>query len=422
MITIQARFVVPINGPVIENGAVVIRGDRIADVCPVREAPTENRVDYGDAVILPGFVNAHTHLELTHLAGRVPPSTNFTDWLSRLMDAARDQPPNCENVQSAVRDGIAQSLRAGVTTVGDISRFPDWTRPVLASSPLSSVSFGEVVAIGTRRELLEERLSAALDQRYATDRLDIGVSPHAPYTVEPVGLKECALRARRENAPICIHVAETSEEEQFTLNGSGAFADYLKSLDTWDDSIPISGVRPIELLAGVGLLTRRTLLAHANYVSDRDIEAIAASGASVAFCPRTHHAFGHKPHRFREMLAAGINVCIGTDSLASNPSLSILDELRSLHRTHPDVPVETVLAMGTLNGNVALGRSGATGSLRAGSIADLAVIGLDGGAKTAWTEVLTGESTPLAVWVGGYRVDVLTGNESAGGDNQARTR
>ena len=147
---------------------------------------------------------------------------------------------------------------------------------------------------------------------------------------------------------------------------------------------------------------KRTVIAHANYVTDGDIGVIAHTGASVAYCPRTHRAFGHPPHRFRDMLAAGINVCLGTDSLVSNPSLSILDELRFLRREHLDVSPDEILAMGTLRGARALGFAKTAGSIIAGKSADLAVIPLDPTTREhGWESMFEATRPPIAVYIAG---------------------
>lgn len=373
---LKARYVLPVDGPVIEDGCVVVAGDRIAAIGPARDVHKPPVTDYGDALICPGFINAHTHLELTSLAGRVPPTSDFIDWLRRLVAVRRAESITQEQVQQAVRTGIAQSVRAGVTAIGDITSRPAWTREVLARSPLGGVSFGEIIAIGNRRHLLAERLDAAAAWDIGSGRMRAGISPHAPYTLEPDGLRRCAERARSLNSPLCIHLAECADELLFTQSGEGPFAEYLSKLGGRDHSVPASGCRPIELAHRSGLLGPRTIAAHANYVTDADIDQLAAGGTHVAFCPRTHDAFGHPPHRFRDMLLCGVNVCIGTDSLASNPSLCVLDELRFLHRQYPDFPPEELLRMGTIRSARALGLAEQTGSLTVGKQADLVVIPL----------------------------------------------
>ncbi|MEK7756890.1 MAG: amidohydrolase family protein, partial [Planctomycetota bacterium] len=288
-----------------------------------------------------------------------------------------------------------------VTTIGDITRRPAWSRESLAASPIRAVSFGEVIAMGRLRTQLNERLEAAASVEHQNDRLRIGISPHAPYTVEPDGLRACAERARRMNAPLCIHLAETAEEATFTRSCSGRFKEFLQEMGIWDEDIPLADCSPVELCRAIGVLGRRTVIAHGNYISDGDIKMIAESGSSVAYCPRTHHAFGNPPHRFREMLRAGINVCIGTDSLASNPSLSILDELRFLHQRHPEVAAQDLMAMGTIRGAAALGYGDEVGSLTVGKAADLVVIPLEAGAE--WESMLESTRTPVAIYIDGVR-------------------
>ncbi len=402
MMLLKSRYVAPVNQPVIDNGAVLIQDGCIAAVGSARELDAVQVVDYGDAVICPGFVNAHTHLELSLLAGKVVPTRDFVDWLRRLLAALEASPETPEHVQRAVRLGVAQSIRSGVTTAGDITRWPEWTREALAGSPVRAVSFGEVIAIGTGRDKLDRRLAAAASPTHQALRLRIGISPHSPYTVEPGAMRACADRARKIGAPTCIHLAETADEEPFTRWRQGPLVDHLRNLGVWDDAIPVAGCGPVDLALTTGLLNQNSLVAHANYVTDNDIDRLATSGTTVAFCPRTHHAFGHPPHRFRDMLAVGINVCVGTDSLASNPSLSVLDELRFLHREYPSVAAAVLLALGTLHGAGALGFEDVVGSLTVGKSADIAVVPLSGTHQAQrWDRIFDSTEQPLAVYVSG---------------------
>ena len=402
-LTIRARYLASPGGPVIENAAVTVRDGRLLHVGPF-SAAGGGVVDYEDAVLLPGFVNAHTHLELTGLAGRIPPGRSLADWLGRLVGELRGGLAGPEAMRNAVQPGIRMSLAAGVTTVGDISASPAVTRPILAASELAAVSFGEVIAIGRRRRMLDERLAAALG--FASPRPDfvVGLSPHAPYTVEPAAMRHCAAAARAHRMPLCVHAAESTEEAEFTRHAAGPLADHLRALGLWDEGITPTGMGPIELIDAAGLLTPATVIAHANYASGADIGRLASSGASVAYCPRTHAAFGHQPHSFRALRAAGVNVCIGTDSLASNPDLSILGELRFLRARHPDVDAMTLLEMGTHCGAKALGLDGQVGRLAPGLRADIVVLPLEGGRKPRWDGVFESDSTPRAVCVAGRRL------------------
>ena len=421
-IVLRARWIVPVEGLPIENGGVAIQDGGIVAVLAARDFVATQVEDLGDVVLLPGFVNAHTHLELSRLAGLVHAETGFIPWLEQLTSTLRADPDH--DIEASVRAGLRECVVSGVTALADVTRRPEVVRRLLAEGPLRALSFGEVIAIGRLRGELASRLDAAADVHgldYAggsgpTDAsglLQIGISPHSPYTVEPAGLRACAARAGATGVPLCVHLAETADEETFTAGGApgegaapdrGSLQEYLERLGVWDDAVPCPGQRPVELAAECGLLRDDTILAHANFVSDEDIEIIARSGAHVAYCPRTHRAFGHPSHRFREMLRARINVCVGTDSLASNPSLSVLDELRFLQREFPHLPPQTLLEMGTLNGARALGWEARIGSLRRGKDADVVAVPYDtSGPTDPLANVLTSALSPAATYVRGIR-------------------
>lgn len=392
---LRARHIVPSSSPAIESAAIEIVGGRVRAAGPVREVAGPPEIDYGDAVILPAFVNAHTHLELSDLAGRVPPDCDFMGWLRRLMTHLAT-PPARDALEASVRRGVGESLSHGVLTIADITRYPHWTRGVLAASPLRSVSFGEVIAIGARRKFLSERLDSAARSDVVAETLRIGVSPHAPYTVEPEALRACAARARQSGLPLTVHLLESPDELEFCRSSAGPLAEYLREIGVWDDHIPASGCTPVELMDRTGILGPSTLLAHVNYATGDDMARIASSGASVVYCPRTHAAFGHAPHPFRQMLAAGINVCVGTDSLASNPSLSILDELRFLRRRDPTFSTDELLRMGTTRGAIALGWSDRTPFPRTGAEASFVVVPLAG--RSRWDSIFDNDLPPIAVY------------------------
>ncbi|MHC4063992.1 MAG: amidohydrolase family protein [Planctomycetota bacterium] len=402
---LRARHVLAADGQAIENGAVRAEGGRIVEVGPagsIEGSPTD---DLGNSLLLPGLINAHTHLELTHLAGRVPPRGDFVDWINRLVQAMRADGEDPDTVRAAVRKGRDLSLQAGVTTVGDIARLSRLTRPILASGPLRVLSFGEVIAIGKLRSRLAERLEAAADTSARGEFLEVGVSPHAPYTVEPQGLAACVDWAVACGLRLCMHLAETAEEALFTTNLAGPVRDYLEQHGAMDRHVPCPGLPPVEYVASAGLLGPDTLLAHANYVNDQDIRRIAASGAHVVYCPRTHAAFNHPPHPFERMLACGVNVCVGTDSLASNPSLSVLEELRFLRSKHPDLPASLLIEMGTIRAARALGMEGTVGSVLPGTFADLTVIPLDPtGPSDPLENILASTSSPGRTYVAGSSV------------------
>jgi len=413
----------------VENGAVRFEGGVIVEIDPAPRIGSggEGAENLGDCLLLPGLVNAHTHLELSHLAGRLQPGSRrvglgslhrdtnppgdpsraFVDWLDRLLTTLRADGGDPRIVEEAAHRGRKLSLAAGVTTVGDITRWPGLTRPVLADGPLRVLSFGEVIAIGRLRGRLDERLSAAVDDSDGSEFLETGVSPHAPYTLEPEGLRTCVRRAATAGQRLCIHLAETPAEAEFTTRLAGPLREYLARHGTWDEQVPSPGMRPIEYADSVGLLSPAAILAHVNYVEDDEIALLAERGVHVAYCPRTHAAFGHEPHAFLRMLERGVNVCVGTDSLASNPSLSVLEELRFLRRNHPQVAPELWFEMGTIRAAQALGMDRAdsrgVGAIAPGRRADLTVIPLEGRGHPL-ENVLESEAVPMRTYVAGRLV------------------
>jgi cytosine/adenosine deaminase-related metal-dependent hydrolase len=225
------------------------------------------------------------------------------------------------------------------------------------------------------------------------------------YTVAPVILAECAVRTRTRGASLCVHAAETRAEEEYARGRLGPIQDFLRDLQLDDDSAHAFGMTPIEHLAQLEVLGPGTLLAHGNYLSPSDIQCLSRAGTSVAYCPRTHHAFGHDRHPVRELIEAGVNVCLGTDSLASNPTLSVLEEMRFIHQHRPEVGAGQVFKMATGNGAAALGWLDETGTIEAGKRADFVVLPVElDGPDDPLINVLGGQAGPSCVVLAGEMV------------------
>lgn len=370
---LRSRWVAPMSSTqptLIEDGVVCVDKGQILDVGPRSQHRGKTDLDLGDCVVLPGLINAHVHLELSN-STQGPPPTSFGDWLWRIIERRIQLGNELErDIEQATRLGAEESLRFGVTCVGDISRECAITRRVLRETPLRVVSFGEVQAMAMRRGLLEERLESALDSRDATDRLCIGLSPHAPFTVEPQAYCRVVKEARARSLRICTHLAETLEEREFLAFGTGPLRELWNKLGSWDDRVPLVPTGPFGLARDCGLLDIPALLAHVNYASDDELSMLAGSQASVVFCPRTHAYFRHSPHRWREMMAKGINVCVGTDGKGSSPDLNVVDDLRLLHKQAPEVPAEALWSLVTMNAAKAL-RVPGVGAIEPGNAADV---------------------------------------------------
>ena len=401
---LSAAWVAPMSAPIIRDGAVVHAGGRIIAVDEAtrlrRDFPHATLEELGDVTLLPGLVNAHTHLELSDCTCGNPPLAGFAGWLGSMLARTRlAQTDVDEKVRRATPIGVQQCLRFGVTTIGDISRQVVVTRPLLRDSPLRVVSYGEIQAMAQRRNLLEERLKLALDAAHETDRLRIGLSPHAPYSVEPFGYARCLTLARERALPLATHLAETPFEALFLRDHSGPLRDEVwdKWL-TWDDQVPTFEGGPIRFAHALGLLDYPTLLAHVNYLDDDELAILSRGRASVVYCPRTHAFFNHPPHPWRDMLAAGINVALGTDSCASSPDLNLVDDLRLVHRIAPDVEPQDLWQLVTTRAARAIMQNDA-GRVTSGAAADFVAFVTT--SDDPLREILESNCIPSRVWIAG---------------------
>ncbi len=391
------------GAPPVRDGAVVFQGRRILAVGPARELvpryPDADVRDFGDAALLPGLVNAHVHLELSDLTTDMFDGKDFIAWLGAVVRRTSEgsESPAAQAAR-AVELGIAESLRYGVTTVGDISRFSAESRRILASAPLDAVSFGEVVAMGERRVLLEERLAAAIDRSNEVEHLRIGISPHAPYSIEAEGYLRCVQTARALRMPITTHLAESTYEDEFLASHSGPFRALWDRIGGWDDRVPRFEGGPIRFAKTIGLLGLPALLAHVNYADDAELDILAGGSASVVYCPRTHAYFGHPPHPWRRMLESGINVVVGTDSRASSPDLNLVEDLRLLHIIAPDVESMLLWEMATTRAARALGCDDRVGRLAPGMAAKIVVFPTSG--DDPLRSILESSVLPIAVFSG----------------------
>lgn len=322
-------------------------------------------------VLIPGLVNAHAHLDLTNL-GPLPydPIGGFTGWIEHIRQG---RPGSDEDIAAAVRRGVDLAIQGGTAAVGDIAGAPrgqptlaPWR--VLRDSGLAGVSFVEFFAIGRGEESGIGRVASLLEH-FAEDgsaHMLVGLSPHAPATVSRRAFAWAVALAESMGLRLTTHLAETVEEREFVGQGTGPLRGLLERVGIWSDEILKDlghGQTPVGYFVEM-LRSRGVLLAHVNDLDDEGLAALAGTGASVAYCPRASTYFGAQqrlgPHRYRDMLAAGINVCLGTDSIVNLPpdttrkGISVLDEMRLLFRRDGTDPV-ILLRMATVGGARALG-------------------------------------------------------------------
>jgi 5-methylthioadenosine/S-adenosylhomocysteine deaminase len=365
----------------IVNGAIVIIRDRIAAVGPsdriIKHYPKHRLYRLENAVLMPGLVNLHTHLELPPLRDAVR-APAFPDWVLNLVRAKKDLTAN--DYASAAAQNIKTLIRSGTTTVGEICTH-GLSPELLKQSGLRAVIFHEMISMGpsslvSRPSSFVPRPSS-LAARSSSGLVRAGISPHAPYTVSKAVLIRIGEISRKKNLRLAMHVAESRDEIRL-LQGKKSGFEKLYRAAGWDPAWAPSADSPVQYLHGLGLLSRNFLAVHAVQVTDRDIRLIRKTRTSVAHCPRSNRETGVGKMSLRKFLDAGIIVGLGTDSLASSPSLNMWDEMRYAYRVHrrDGVSALTVFTLATTGGASALGMGKETGSLEPGRRADVIAVRL----------------------------------------------
>lgn len=378
-----AGLVVPGGAPPIESGALLVQGDRIL-ACGRRLdmeslAAGAEHVDFADAIIVPLLVNAHTHLELTDFprwAAEADCSlehAGFVDWIIALIGVKSGL--GSHHFQTSLRNGIDQSIRAGTGVVGDILAHHG-SRNVYRGTPLAGTLFLET--LGQKAEIIA-RLKGELDkalQDASVGAVDLGLSPHSPYTISASYLKQIYARCQNEGLRCTTHIAESPEEAEFLRRGKGAIASTFYPHVGWEGHIPAtSGLSPVDYLAAHGGLFTANLLVHGVQLTKREIRTIADAGMSLVLCPRSNACLKVGKAPVAALLDAGVQLALGTDSLASCDSLSIWDEMSFAHSWFDgQVDAPTLFHMATLGGARALGLERTHGTLSPGKTAGFQVL------------------------------------------------
>jgi aminodeoxyfutalosine deaminase len=372
---LAARWVLPVARPAIECGAVLLdRDGRIEAVGPDALVPHPADVAgeaFPDGILVPGLVNTHTHLELTGFDFGAPPEPDFRSWIARVR--AVKETRSTEAFLAAVRVGVLDCWAAGVTTVADTGDSGSVIQ-VLAELGGSGIAYQEV--FGPHPAQVDESLAGLRSRvdalgRFAVGRVRLGVSPHAPYTVSGPLYSAVASWAETEKLPLAVHLAESPAESELLRQGTGPFA------AAWRErGIPVpagQGSTPVEWLERHGVLGERTLCIHVVQADDADLARLARRGSAVAHCPLSNSAHGHGAAPLAALLAHGLRVGVGTDSVLSVGALDLLAEARAARRL-ASLDADGALALATLDGARALGMDGAIGSLEPGKWGDCVVL------------------------------------------------
>jgi len=377
----------------LRDGAIVAAGAPSA-IPPPHDAIA---IERDDLLVMPALVNAHCHLDLSHL-GPAPFRGDFTEWIDEVRTTrATDD----DAIAAATRRGVAFARAGGTALVGDIagagSSVPT---AILRAEGLSGVSYLEVFGLGRGQGRAIEALRRVAEEAPAdADGVRQGLQPHAPYSCGPEVYRAAAALGR----PLATHLAESPEEERFTRHGTGPLAEMLGRLGVWDGSIDAPGGHPVDAVLE-WLDGQPCVAAHGNYLEPAHVARLAAAGVSIAYCPRASAYFGHPrdgaaPHAYRALLAAGVNVVLGTDSLAcldTADRISVLDEIRFLHR-RDGADARLLLRMATTSGARALGFDSASFDFRPGTSAGVIAVSVDRGAADPLVAALASDSAPA--WV-----------------------
>jgi cytosine/adenosine deaminase-related metal-dependent hydrolase len=390
------------EGEPIENGAVVVSGSEIQAVDRFDRIKSEHGgevVDLGDQVLLPGLINIHCHLDYTNLRGAIPPQPSFTDWI-RALNSRKAQMSEADYL-SSIEAGFAEAQNFGTTSLVNLEAVPTLLSRV-PPSPLRAWSCAELIDV--RQKVSVQEIADELKQVQSAGRLGgIGLAPHAPYTASAGLYSDAAKICRAEKILFTTHVAESGEEMEMFRDARGPLFDFVKGIGRPMNDC--GGTTPVSVLLRSRAIDERSIIAHLNELTDSDFDLLARGPRfQIAHCPRSHSFFGHAPFALKKLRSLGFNISLGTDSLASNSSLSLFAEMRELLRKESLLSPRAVIAMVTVNAALALGESKSIGRITPGLRADLIAIPLPKETKGTFEDIVAYEGNMGWSMVNGIRV------------------
>ena len=380
---IRGRTVTTMHGASIDNGAVAVAGNRIVDVGrfdDIKSRNTGDIVDLGEQALFPGLINAHCHLDYTCLRGKISRQKSFTDWIRAINAEKADLSP--EDFLASINDGFKEAKKFGTTTIANLTAFPELISQV--QPPIRTCWFVELIDIRAPIDLECADMSALLKRRHVAALQNPGLAPHALFTASKDLFRRCEEVAQQEHTLLTTHLAESREEMEMFRDASGPLYEFIKSIGRPMDDC--GSETPLEFLLGALPSTSlRTgsdrpipqwIIAHLNELTETDFDLLERSNSKfhVVHCPGSHNYFGHSRFAFERLRSFGFNICLGTDSLASNESLSLFAEMRAFQKKFPSVSPEEILQMVTVNPSRALRQENALGQIRPGYRADLIAI------------------------------------------------
>lgn len=383
----RAAWVIPVDLPPIHDGAVAVRGDTIIDVGAYGDLRAEMpsgtvTVDHGDSALMPAVVNAHTHLELTGMEGRIPlPQPGFPAWVEEVFRQRASS--DTRTLLEGAGKGLGLLASAGTCLCGDITNSTatlndERTQPPKRQAFLELIGFD----CGALSVALQRAVSG-VDTAGVLEGEGVSLAAHATYSTSAAVIQQAKEWCRSRDRVFSIHVAEHEEEIEFLLTGSGYCRQLLKTLGRWVEGWSPPAKSPAAYLDSLGALDKRTLFVHAVHMTESDWETVARRGCAVCFCPRSNHYLGTGKADIESAIASGIPVALGTDSLASNVDLNLFAEAAFCLDQYPRLHPDAVLSIMTLGGARALGRQNLLGSLAAGKAAAMIAIPAEAGVHAA---------------------------------------
>ena len=386
---IRARVVVTMDGPPIENGAVAISEDRIIDVgtfADVEKHSPGEVLDLGEYALLPGLINAHCHLDYTCLRGKIPRSDSFTKWIGAIN--AEKAKLAADDYIKSINAGFVEARSYGTTTIANLVAFPELVAEI--DEPIRTWWFAELIDV---RE--PDRASEIVDRAIGSLKAakNWGLAPHAPFTASANLFRRCEEVARAETISLTTHLAESAEEMSMFGGASGPLYEFMKEIGR--DMDDCGSTTPLSVfLKLLGALSARALpnndrtwiVAHLNGLTEADLNLLKALGNRfhLVHCPRSHEYFQHSTFEYKKLRNLGFNICLGTDSLASNDDLSLFREMRAFRKNHSGVFPEDIVSMATVNPAKALGKPHVLGRIRTNYFADMVAIPFEDSRKSLY--------------------------------------
>ncbi|HLD35712.1 MAG TPA: amidohydrolase family protein [Planctomycetota bacterium] len=386
MIILKAKYIIITPDIILENSSIAVEKGVVKDICYGPTKTVKGKTyDFGNSIISPGLINAHTHLEGPPLYGYVKnplrPPQQFIKWAPKVIALRKSLKPS--DYLRTIKQGYLICARNGITTLVDHTHL-HLTLPAHRQAKLRRILVEETVALdknNAKDSLIRIKKALNYARKYSNGMLKTGLAPHSPFSVSPELYKMLFKLTQKNKGVFSTHLSELKEEVEFLKTGKGKMLPYLKKIGRQTNNWRPPKTTPVGYMKKLGILKPPAFFIHCNYLSGNDIKLLAASGSSVVFCPNSYYYFGHRNHPFRTLLKAGVNVCLGTDGLGSNKDLSILSEMNFIRKHHRDLSPNEIFRMGTVNGARTIGLADKIGTLKTGYAADIAVFPINNNKK-----------------------------------------